>query len=298
MPLMEIAVCVCTYKRPILLDRLLTHLAGQRSDGRFAFRVVVADNDAEGTARAVVETHIPRYPVPLTYGIEVRRSISHVRNYAISVNTCELIAFIDDDEFPGPQWLLQLFTALEGHECAGVLAPVLPHYPDETPVWVIKGGFFERPKHDTGHVMAWSECRTGNVLLRRRILPSEGPVFLPEFGTGGGDVDFFRRMIGAGHVFVWCREAAVHETVIPSRWSRRVLLKRALLRGRNSLRHPKGRWVSLAKAVVAIPLYALALPILQLFGHHYFMRYMIKLCDHSGRLLAAFGIQPVKVREM
>jgi GT2 family glycosyltransferase len=221
-----------------------------------------------------------------------------VRNHAIVQSGCEFIAFIDDDEFPESDWLLQLYLALERYGCAGVLAPVRPHYPAGTPKWVIKGGFFERPEHDTGFVMPWQECRTGNVLFKRKILPLGEDPFRAEFGTGGGDVDFFRRMIAAGHTFIWCREAAVHETVIPSRWSRRVLLKRALLRGRNSLRHPKGRKMALTKAAVAIPIYALALPFLYIIGHHHFMRYMVKLCDHTGRLLAAFGIHPVTVREM
>src|SRR6185436_12373393 len=115
-------------------------------------------------------------------------------------------------------------------------------------------------------------------------------VFSPEFGTGGSDVDFFRRMTLAGHRFIWCNEAIVHEIVPPNRWKRSVMMRRALLRGRNSLRHPQGRWVRLAKAVVAIPLYCLALPFFAVAGHHILMRYLIKLCDHVGRLLAALGI--------
>jgi succinoglycan biosynthesis protein ExoM len=76
------------------------------------------------------------------------------------------------------------------------------------------------------------------------------------------------------------------------------MMRRALLRGRNSLRHPQGRSGRLIKAVVAIPLYALALPFLAIAGHHFLMRYLIKLCDHVGRLLAAIGITPVRERAM
>jgi hypothetical protein len=54
----------------------------------------------------------------------------------------------------------------------------------------------------------------------------------------------------------------------------------------------------LAKAVVAIPLYCLALPFFAVAGHHVLMRYLIKLCDHVGRLLAALGITPVRERAM
>jgi glycosyltransferase involved in cell wall biosynthesis len=295
---MHVSVCISTYQRPPLLTKLLAELARQETGGRFDYSISVGDNDPAESARAVVAGLARDFPVPLTYGAEPRRSIAHVRNLTIAQSSGDLIAFIDDDEFPEQDWLLNLFDALQSHDCAGVLAPVRPFYPEGTPTWVKKGGFFERPDHETGFVMPWQKCRTGNVLFRREIIKNLSPVFSPEFGTGGSDVDFFRRMIEAGHRFIWCHSAPVFEVVPPSRWKRRILLKRALLRGRNSFRHPRGRWRGVATAAVAIPLYTLALPILQLGGHHLFMRYLVKLCDHTGRLLAAVGVDVVKQREM
>lgn len=295
---MVIAVCVCTYQRPALLRELLGGLARLQTDGHFTYSVTVADNDASESARELVMDLARDFPVPLRYCAEPRRSISHVRNRVIMESSSDLIAFIDDDERPDPRWLQHLHDALVRTPCAGVLGPVRPHYPPGTPDWVIKAGFFERPEHPTGHLMAWPGCRTGNVLFKRAIISGLAEPFRPEFGSGGGDVDFFRRMTEAGHRFIWCNEAVVWETVPPSRWKRGVLLKRALLRGRNSYRHESGRMVNLAKALVAIPLYAVALPFLFFFGHHWFMRYLSKWCDHAGRLLAALGIDPVRVREM
>jgi hypothetical protein len=76
-------------------------------------------------------------------------------------------------------------------------------------------------------------------------------------------------------------------------------MKRALLRGKNSMRHPRGRVRNLAKSLVAVPLYSLSLPFLQVFGgHHYFMKCLIKLGDHVGRLLAAVGLNPINERAM
>jgi hypothetical protein len=111
-------------------------------------------------------------------------------------------------------------------------------------------------------------------------------------------VDFFRRMEEKGFRFIWCNEAAVHEVVPLHRCKRLFLIKRALLRGGNSFRHPEGRWQNVAKAVVAIPVYVVALPILQLGGHHLFMRYLVKLCDHTGRLLEVVRLNPFRQREM
>ena len=295
---MHISVCIGTYQRPVMLERLLRAVGTQDTKGKFTYSVVVADNDAQETAREVVTSLAKNFPVPLKYVAEPSRSIALVRNKTIAESDGELIAFIDDDEFPGPDWLRLQFDALTNHPCAGVLAPVRPYYPDGTPEWVKKSRLFERPEHETGFEMPWPECRTGNVLFKREIIAGHTTPFSLEFATGGSDVDFFRRQTAAGHRFIWCNEAIVHEEVPPSRWKRRILLKRALLRGQNSFRHPRARWRGVAKALVAIPAYLLALPFLQLAGHHLFMRYSIKLCDHTGRVLAALGFNLIKKRDM
>jgi succinoglycan biosynthesis protein ExoM len=296
--LKHVSICIATYQRPAWLEKLLTGIALQRTDGLFTYSVIVADNDAKESGREVVSRLAATFPVPLTYCVESRRSISHVRNMTLANSIGEFIAFIDDDEFPDKDWLLKLHEALTKYNCAGILGPVRPYYPEGTPAWVRKSGLFERPEYKTGYELSWEGCRTGNVLFRRKIIEGMAIIFNAEFGMGGSDVDFFLRMTTKGHRFIWCNEAVVHEIVPPNRWSRTVLFKRALLRGRNSFRHPRGRWSNVARTLVAIPAYLLALPFLQLFGHHFFMRYSVKLCDHLGRALAVVGIEPIKRRDM
>ena len=144
------------------------------------------------------------------------------------------MALIDDDELPGPRWLLDLVLAAHRLAVDGVLAPVLPRYEQPPPAWVLKGRFFDRPAPATGEVLQWTQTRSGNALLRRAVFERSPDWFDPAFGSGGEDRDFFRRKITQGHVFAWTNDAAVHEWVPPGRWDRRVLLKRALLRGRMS----------------------------------------------------------------
>ena len=218
---MHISVCICSYKRPEMLRKLLGELRRLETDDRFTFSVVISDNDPEESGRVVVEDVLSDYPVRIDYVTEPRRSISHARNAALAKATGEAIAFIDDDEWPQPGWLINHLSALQRPGVAGVLGPVRPHFDQPPPDWVIRGRFCERPEHETGFVMPWQECRTGNVLFKRQILNGIDPVFLPEFGTAGGDVNFFWRMMQNGHRFIWCNEAVVYEVVPPSRWRRR-----------------------------------------------------------------------------
>ena len=234
----------------------------------------------------------------MAYAVQPERNIALARNTAVTHAQGQFIVFIDDDEFPVSGWLLNLFRTCEAHNVAGVLGPVKPHFDEKPPRWLVKGGFYERPTHPTGFEMSWSECRTGNVIFRRSILDPSEPGFRREFGAGGEDQDFFRRMIQRGHRFIWCDEAVAYEVVPPSRWSRRFMIHRALLRGRNTFRHPKHRALNLMKSAVAVPVYSLMLPVLFFAGQHYFMKYLIKLADHAGRLLASVGLNPVAERRM
>ena len=292
----HITVCVCTYKRPWLLQRLFEELRAQRTDGLFSYSIVVADNDREESAKEAVTNFAATCLVKTVYCVEPVANIARARNKVVSNAEGDYLAFIDDDEFPGKDWLLVMWKALNAHKVDGVLAPVLPFFEPGTPQWIVKAGFYDRARHETGFVMGWQECRTGNVLIRRRLVEGIDEVFNPEFGAQGEDQDFFRRMIEKGCKFIWCDEAPAYEVVPPHRCERRFLLKRALLRGTTTFRHRRNLAKNLVKSLIAVPLYALALPFLLILGHHYFMRYLVRLCDHLGRLLAVVNLNPVKER--
>ena len=292
----HITVCICTYKRPGLLGRLLDALRDQKTEGLFTYSVVVADNDQQESAKSAVNSFAAACEIKAIYCVEPTPNIAMARNKVVQEAKGDYLAFIDDDEIPGNDWLLVMLRTLKARGVDGVLAPVLPYFETEAPKWLVKAGFYDRPRHETGFVLGWQEARTGNVLLRRRILDGIGEVFRPEFGAGGEDQDFFKRMMDQGRKFIWCDEAPAHELVPPHRWRRRFLLKRALLRGKTTFRHRTNLLRNLAKSLIAVPLYAVALPFLLLLGHHHFMKYLVRLFDHLGRLLAVLNLNPIKER--
>ncbi len=292
----HITICVCTFQRPGMLGKLLEALEQQQTSGAFTFSIVVTDNDSRRSAQPVVDAFAAKSRIAVTYSCEPRQNIALARNEAVKHAAGDFIAFIDDDEFPDKGWLAAMLDTCERYQASGVLGPVRPHFDEPPPQWIVDGQFFERPEHPTGRIMEWEECRTGNLLFRRRILDGVEPVFNPEFGTGGEDKDFFMRMTRSGHIFRWCNEGAVYETVPKERWKRSYLLKRALLRGRNILKHPIGRGGLIVRSLLAAPAYLAVLPLALVLGQDVFMRYCIKLCDHAGRCLALLGLNPVRER--
>jgi len=288
----HISVCICTYKRPEYLQRLLVELADQDTGGLFTYAIVVAENDALRSAESVVDGFASTSGVPVVYCVEPRQGIALARNQAVRNAHGEFVAFIDDDEFPVKNWLLNLFKTLQEHKVDGVLGPVKPHFDTQTPQWVIEGGFYDRPMHPTGLVLDWQQCRTGNVLLKSDLLASQEQPFRPEC-LQGEDLDFFQRMTAKGHTFVWCNEAVAYEVVPPSRWKRSFLVRRALFRGVFSLRNHGLAPMRILQSVIAAPAYALALPVAFVLGQGRFMRYVFKLSYHVGRLLAVVGVNPI-----
>jgi succinoglycan biosynthesis protein ExoM len=280
-----------------MLRELLEQLTNQLTEDLFTYSVVVADNDSRESARPIVEAFCSTSQLQVRYCVETQQNIALARNKAIENAAGDLIVFIDDDEFPVGDWLLNLYKTRVKFGVEGVLGPVKPYFEAEPPEWVTKGKFFERPNHATGFKMRWSECRTGNVLFSKSILNEGEPPFRSKFDTAGEDVDFFRRMSEKGCKFVWSEDAVVYEVVPALRATRAYLLRRALLRGSNFSKHPTDKLKNGVTSLVAAPIYALALPFLILFGQHVFIKYLIKFLDHFSRLMAFIGLKLVTERQ-
>lgn len=288
MPL--ISVCVCTYKRPRQLEQLLQCLDRQATNGLFNFSIVVADNDILQSARAVVERWAGRLTIPITYCVESRQNIALARNASVARATGEFVAFVDDDEEPSDDWLRKLYEVLIACAADGVIGAVLPKFQESAPSWAVNGGVFRRPVFQTGEILHWTAAGIGSALIKREVLLHlEGP-FRPQFGAGGEDQDMFRRAISEGRVFVWSAEAVCYEPVPSERTRVLFQLRRALLRGKAALNGPQGNRRGILKSAIAVPAYAVTLPMCLMMGSHVFVTQLLKSFDHLGKLLAACGI--------
>jgi succinoglycan biosynthesis protein ExoM len=292
----HISVCICTFRRPDLLARLLDALAGNSVDPAFSFDIVIVDNDWARSAEDGVERFRARSEVKVFYDCEPERNISIARNRAIRNATGNLLAFIDDDEYPRRDWLARLYRSLKESNANGVLGPVLSDFPPGAPRWLEKGGFFDRPRLRSGATISLRDARTGNVLIQRSVF-SEGSVwFDPAFGrTGGEDAMFFSRQFDQGRVFVWCDEAPVYEAVPSERWKASFLLRKHLRIG--SLVGERIRNESLPRGIIARQMLifcactTVVLPSF-LLPKHMWMHVLLKLA-YCGGVIAAYCGRPI-----
>lgn len=229
-PKKQISVCICTYKRPEQLGLLLESLSKQTFP-LANFEIIVVDNDYSASARSVVDEAIQLYPsLYIRYEIEPTQGISYARNRTVALAKGELLAFIDDDECASRNWLSDLVNTMEEYRADAALGPVVPRFPANTSQWVIKSGFFERPRSTTGTFISSQTCRTGNALVVAcKVKLRQPSPFDNRFAQSGGeDRDLFRWLEEQGGKFVWCDEAEVLEEVPATRQSLGYMMERGL----------------------------------------------------------------------
>ena len=286
----EISVCVATCRRPEGLARLLESLL-RLDDPGVDWELVVVDNDPAGSAAEVLARYQER--LPLRALAEPRRNIAHARNRALEAALGSWIAFVDDDEAVQPGWLAAYWGRVRSDEADGWFGPVLPVLERNVTPW-LGPRFYHRPRHATGTRIAVADVRTSNALVRAASFGERR--FDPSLGLrGGSDTELLGRMLRAGARFVWCDEAIVHEYIPPARHCLRWLSQRAFRGGfvhtvLELRRH--GRqvgWRVAIRALGALLLFALALPVAALAGRASAARVWLRGCTQAGHLWALLG---------
>ncbi len=234
----HVAVCICTYRRTHELSKLLKRLADQTLPPQIETRltVVVADNDADSKVERLCSSFIRDHNLHLIYVAVPERGISQARNACLDhvpVET-DFLAFIDDDEVPEPDWLMQLLL-VQAATCADIVhGPVLPRYTESTPDWIKAGDFFTTPRtyrqYENGQEIHFAA--TGNCLIRFDILQKTGLRFDERLGLSGGeDKQFFRQLRQSGYRIVWAAHAVVKERIPQERARLGYLLRSEFRKG-------------------------------------------------------------------
>lgn len=130
----DVSVIVPTFNRAASLDALLADLTAQSGDARF--EVLVADNGSADSTRDVVERHAGD-DHRIRYLFEPTPGASCARNAGIAAASAPILAFIDDDVRPRPDWVCSIVRAFAAHpevDCIG--GRVEPRWPTPPPRWL------------------------------------------------------------------------------------------------------------------------------------------------------------------
>lgn len=289
-----VTVCVCTYKRPQLLESLLQSLSLQ-STPLDSFEVVVVDNDGDASGRPAVERFQQGHTgLQIRYVQETRQGISYARNASVHHARGEFLAFIDDDETASAGWIESLLAVIHSGPFDAVMGPVIPVFPEGSADWAVRSGFFERRRHQDGARVSSDDGRTSNAMVRAEIAKRRVPfTFDPRFAKSGGeDHDFFKWVEAQGHSLGWADHAIVEEIVPKTRQTLSFMLERSFRqsavywRGKYQDLPSSKKWVEVAKGLAGSVAYGLVGSIGLLAGLDRAVRYWVKGAKGLGRLFA------------
>lgn len=287
-------ICICTYRRAHLADTLRTVFAQDLPSG-LKIRVIVADNDGEPSAKALVEDMARDAPCPVRYVHAPERNISIARNACLDHADGDWLAFIDDDETAPPDWISTLWQTAHSEGLDVVFGPVVAIYPEDTPEWIRLGDYHSSyvPVH-RGKV---STGQSGNVLMRWVASPIRQERFLLEKGrTGGEDVEFFFRLSRAGLCLGASDAARLTETPARQRLNYTWIRQRRFAAGQFHGAHsqaPDSGFGPRLKLIIGSSfkmLFCLVRAGLQIWDMNTHRHWVIRGYFHAGVCAAALGI--------
>ncbi len=227
-----ITVGVLTHNRSFVdFNSFLTELSPALECYPGRCQLVVVNNSGETAATdtriAVSSTSISQHSDCMVVA-SAENNISMGRNIVFDNAEHDLIALIDDDEFPTPGWLTNLVDTLRSNACGIVAGPAYPLYLFDTPQWIRSLDLHNAMGKHTGDKI--QICPTANVLIDKTRIA--GSLFNTEYGrTGGEDSEFFLRQYDANVDMRWSNEAAVYEYIPEAKSTSRYMIKRCILQG-------------------------------------------------------------------
>ena len=122
----DVSIIIATFRRPQLLKKTILSCLNQHNFLKLKYQIIVVDNSSEKSAETVVSQLTKEHAIPITYVNEPRQNISLARKTGMAHSNTPLIAFIDDDEEAGQDWLDHLVRTLRKYSADVVFGPVTP----------------------------------------------------------------------------------------------------------------------------------------------------------------------------
>ncbi|MAS06045.1 MAG: hypothetical protein CL534_15380 [Ahrensia sp.] len=303
---MSVAVAILTYKRLDMLETALARCEAAFRAAKVRAILLVIDNDADETARPVVARFADRFD-EIHYHCEPRRGIPVARNRALDEALAlgaDALCFIDDDEYPDPEWLARLVACWRetGADLVGGPVEVARPVPGAGLLQRIINASLAARMRRKNSKTARAAARKGRYTIitnnwlcdlawqKRAKIRFDETLLI----SGGSDTAFYRAARKAGCETAWCPDALVSETIPLERLTFDYQFRRAADQSitRFRLKNPRvtpGVAILASSAAALRFLLGAALLVLPVFGAASPMMAIRSLGWSAGRLQALRG---------
>jgi glycosyltransferase involved in cell wall biosynthesis len=176
---MDISLIICTRDRYHQLARCLESVRRIKFDQ--PWELIIVDNGSTDDTAAVVRNFIKTTDIRAIRLFEPRRGKSNGLNNALEMATGQILAFTDDDCYPAPDFLSQVWSAFDDPSVGYIGGRIMLHDPADYPITINES---VTPRTFPARSFVCAGCIEGaNMAFRRRVLLDiEG--FDPLFGPG------------------------------------------------------------------------------------------------------------------
>jgi len=103
----QFTVAIRTFNGAERLPTVLKKLQEQQGTEKIEWEVLIIDNNSQDATAKIIADHQRKWslPVPFRYVFEPRQGAAFARDRCIAEANSELIGFLDDDNWPGPDWV-------------------------------------------------------------------------------------------------------------------------------------------------------------------------------------------------
>lgn len=228
-----ISIVIPTFRRPQPLQRALASVVRQQAPEGVTIEIVVVDNSPEGQAREAVAAFVsPRHA--LRYIHAPNPGIANARNAGIAAAEGEWIAFLDDDEEAGANWIPAFWHTLSATGADAAFGPVLARPEQAGGTEELLGYFARRIEADEGEDLKPKSAYLGtnnSIFSRSRCFP-EAQCFDPALNESGGeDTLVIQRLVHEKRKLCWSAGAEVLEWIPASRLNFAYVGRRRFLSG-------------------------------------------------------------------
>ncbi|SKB62101.1 Glycosyl transferase family 2 [Salegentibacter holothuriorum] len=233
----HLVIGIPTYKRPLMLEKLINSIYKCSIDRKFisTVEILIVDNDRDKTAEEIILQHkssdSPKFK--LHYHNYPIKGLSNVRNEIIKKALLfdpDFVVFIDDDQYVTEHWLNELIYTTVKNKGDMVMGPVVPAF--EVKVSKAISKWFFLPQFENNKQLNF--IMTGNLIMRVEFLKDNQLQFDKRFNTTGAeDIYFGICVLKKNGTIYYAAKALAYEYISKKRGTLKWILQRKY-RGANS----------------------------------------------------------------
>lgn len=228
--MITIDIGIITFNRPQKLLYLLERITDLNIDDTFTIsKIIIVDNSHDfSISKSSDRIFRNNNKVHLIH--EAKAGIPFARNAVVRNSDSDYLVFIDDDEYPDKNWLIEFVRTARELKCDILQGPVIPVFDNEPAIWIKNA--HTRKRYYTGYML--NSMATNSLMIKKSVWQEfENPFNINFAMTGGSDSLLGRELISLGYDVIWCDEAIVYEFVPEERLRLRWIMQRHYRGGNN-----------------------------------------------------------------